>query len=301
MNLLEDKEFLEFQGLQESAQLVQFKDVDVIEKTKRRFADSRDGLFGDTMPWPKTFDLVRFRPGEVSLWAGINKHGKSLVLGQVICWLPYERRSVIASLEMPVDAQMARMCQQTVFTGKPTDQYIEQFGAMTDNIWIYNQLQTVKTDRMLALTNYAGAHLGVNHMVIDSIVKCGMALDDYSRQRDFVDAICQLAKAHQMHVHLVHHIRKGDKEGKEPDKFDIKGAGEIPDLVDNIFIVHRNKDKERKVQQGQHVDEMEPDVKIICNGQRHGEWEGQIALWHEKTSHQFMAGPNSRLKWRINT
>ena len=29
---------------------------------------------GATLPWPKTFDHIRFRPGEVSLWMGINGH-----------------------------------------------------------------------------------------------------------------------------------------------------------------------------------------------------------------------------------
>lgn len=300
MNLLEDKEFLEFQGLQESANLVQFKDVDIVAKIKERFDKRAAGVFGDCLPWPKTHDLIRFRPGEVSLWAGINKHGKSLLVGQVILWFPYVVKSLIASLEMPVAAQGERMVKQTLGDGDPTDEYIQMFAEATDNIWIYDEMQTVQTHRIIALVNYAGQHLGIDHMVIDSLVKCGIAPDDWPRQKAFVDALCQLAKAHQMHIHLVHHMRKGDKEGKEPDKFDIKGAGEITDLVDNIFIVHRNKTKEKKIQTGQHVEEMEPDVKIMCVGQRHGDWEGVINLWRDKSSHQFMGGPTSRLRWRLN-
>lgn len=34
---------------------------------------------GDHLPWPKTHDNLRFRPGEVSLWMGINGHGKSML------------------------------------------------------------------------------------------------------------------------------------------------------------------------------------------------------------------------------
>lgn len=298
MNLLEDRDFIEFQGLQESAQLVQFREI--TDRIKARFASGAAALNGDKLPWPKTYDLIRLRPGEVSLWAGINGHGKSLLLGQILLWFPYSVKSLVASLEMPVDATAARMVQQTIFTGLPTDEYIDDFVDATDNIWIYDELQTVPTGRMLALVNYAGQFLEIDHMMIDSLVKCGIAPDDYPKQKYFVDALCQLAKAYRMHIHLVHHMRKGDKEGKEPDKFDIKGAGEIADLVDNIFIVHRNKVKEQKEQRGGSVDENEPDAKIICAKQRHGEFEGYVNLWHDKSSHQFMGGPHSRLKWRVN-
>jgi len=301
MNLLEDSEFIEFQGLQESANLVQFKDPEVKERIKERFANGRISSFGACLPWPKTHEQVRLRPGEVSLWAGVNGHGKSLVLNQVMLWLPYEVKSIIASLEMPVDATAARMIQQTLSNGTPTDHYIDLFGEATDNIWIYDEQQTVQTSRVISLVNYAGQILEVDHIVIDSLVKCGMpSHDKLDRQKDFVDALCQLAKGYRMHIHLVHHMRKGDKESREPDKMDIKGAGEITDLVDNVFIVHRNKAKENKVQNGQHVEEMEPDAKIICAKQRHGEWEGFINLWHDNNSHQFMGGPNSRLRWRLD-
>ena len=98
---------------------------------------------------------------------------------------------------------------------------------------------------------------------------------------------------------LVCHIRKGEKESRTPDKFDIKGAGEITDLVDNVFIVHRNKDKERKIEAKQTVDELVPDAVILVEKQRHGGWEGTISLYFHKSSQQFMSGPKHPLRWRI--
>ncbi len=296
MNLLEDKDFLEFQGLQESAQLVKFSEIadQIAERLERG-----PSQYGDKMPWPKTFETFRFRPKEVTLWAGINGHGKSLILGQVICWLPYDVTSLIASLEMPVAATGARMCRQTLPSGQPSRQYIDEFGRLTDNIWVYDEQQSVETSRILALTMYAGAELGINHMVIDSLVKCGIKTDDYDKQKEFTDTLCQVAKATNMHIHLVHHIRKTDREGKMPDKFDVKGAGELTDLVDNVLIPWRNKDKERQTENGETVNPMEPDAAILCSKQRHGEWEGKINLWFDPTTTQMMAGPDSRLRWRI--
>lgn len=297
MNLLEDKEFLEFQGLQESAQLVQFKDIKA--EIRERLKHGVDQV-GDRMPWTNTYEKARFRPGEVSLWAGINGHGKSEILGQVVCWFPYAVKSLVASLEMPVSATGARMCRQTIASGSPSDQYIDMFADATDNIWVYDEQQTVQTRRMIALVNYAGQILEVNHIVIDSLVKCGMKSHDaLDQQKEFVDTLCQLAKAYKMHIHLVHHMRKGEKEGKVPDKFDIKGAGEITDLVDNVIICHRNKDKERDIEAGKHVEEMNPDAQLIWAKQRHGEWEGRVALWFDKASHQYMQAPNYKLRWRL--
>ena len=136
--------------------------------------------------------------------------------------------------------------------------------------------------------------------MIDSLIKCGIRPDDYARQTEFVDRLCWAAKTHNIHIHLVHHIRKGDKEGKRPDKFDIKGAGEITDLVDNVFIIHRNKIKEREAEkQSPNQDILDkPDMTITVDKQRHGEWEGTFGFWFHRESTQFVSHPDATpLRW----
>ena len=295
MNLLSpDIELMDFLGMQEQQYIAPISDY--IDEVKLRIATGPT-QYGEKLPWKKTHDNVRFRPGEVSLWAGINGHGKSLLLAQVLLWLPHEQRSLIASLEMPPASTIDRMCRQTLPSGIPSDKYIDEFAQATDNIWIYDQTDTVPTDRILAMVNYAAKELGMNHLMIDSLVKCGIAPDDYGKQKNFVDRLCWIAKSNKVHIHLVHHVRKGDKEGKAPDKFDIKGAGEITDLVDNVFIVHRNKDKERKIEAKMAVGELEPDAVIAVAKQRHGGWEGTIPLYFHKASQQFMGAPDHPLRW----
>ncbi|MOA37333.1 hypothetical protein D3C78_1589130 [compost metagenome] len=39
---------------------------------------------------------------------------------------------------------------------------------------------------------------------------------------------------------MVAHPRKADSDGAAPGKVDVKGAGEITDLADNVFAVVRN-------------------------------------------------------------
>jgi len=145
---------------------------------------------------------------------------------------------------------------------------------------------------------YAAEILKVNHIVIDSLMKCGIRKDDLNMQVIFVDKLCWLAKRTGCHVHLVHHIRKGDKEQKEqklPGKFDIRGAGEVTDLVDNVFIIHRNKAKEKKIKQGKEVDIAEPDAWLTVDKQRHGEWEGVFSLWFNPMNKQYTAQPGGRV------
>lgn len=295
MNYIDDKEFRDFAGKLESAHIVGFDYFS--DKVKQRIVNGVSH-YGDRLPWPKTYDYVRLRPAEVSLWAGVNGHGKSLVLGQVMLWLPPETKVLIASLEMPGDATVARMCQQTLTTGLPTEYYIDDFLKQTDNFYLYDVVGTVDPSRIIPMIAYAAEKLGVNHVVIDSLMKCGISPDDYNKQKDFVNNLCSLARDYNIHIHLVHHMKKGEKETQEPDKWHIKGAGEITDLVDNVFIQHRCKDKEKKIEDKQEVNELEPDAKLYCVKQRHGEWEGKIALYFDKTSHQFMGGPESRLRWR---
>ena len=52
------------------------------ERVKERLL-SPDPVAGASMGWSKCDDKLRFREGEVTLWAGINGHGKSLVTSQV--------------------------------------------------------------------------------------------------------------------------------------------------------------------------------------------------------------------------
>ena len=42
------------------------------------------GPIGDKLPWPKTFDKILLRNGELSVWAGITGHGKSMLLSHII-------------------------------------------------------------------------------------------------------------------------------------------------------------------------------------------------------------------------
>jgi twinkle protein len=232
------------------------------------------------------FDI---RPGELTVWAGINKHGKTTFLTNIMLHLMQEGQKVcIASMEMKPEETMAKMSRQASGSGNPTIQFIRQFHAWTDNrLWIYKHMGRVATQRILALVLYARQEMGIDHVVIDSLMKCGIGVEDFTAQKDFVDALSTIARDTGLHIHLVCHMRKGETEKTPPDKFSVKGAGEIADMPDNIMIVWKNL---RKAED----DRTEPDCFVRVAGQRHHAWEGSFAFWFDKDSQQFLEHERER-------
>jgi len=257
-----------------------------------------DSYYGDDpdpgcyLPWQKTHNHIKLRQGELSIWAGVNGHGKSMLLNQVcLSLMAQSERICIASLEMKPRATLKRMSRQFVGVEEPTPEYIRRFFDWTINrLWLYDQIGTVMSDRMYAVAQYCIRELEITHFVIDSLMKCGMRNDDYSAQKEFVDRLSTLAKDTNTHIHLVTHSRKGEKEDKVMDKFDIKGASEITDMADNVFIVWKNKKKEAALNAGSIKPELEgkPDAMLIVDKQRNGEWEGKISLWYHRSSFQLL-------------
>lgn len=110
-------------------------------------------------------------------------------------------------------------------------------------------------------------------------------------KKDFVDALTAAARDYNTHIHLVHHLRKGETEDRLPGKMDIKGTGAVTDLVDNVLILWRNKKKEKEVAAGVAVDKHHPDAILLCEKQRNGEWEGRTKLYFSAVSQRYSDVP----------
>lgn len=259
---------------------------------------------GTPLPWAKTAVNMRLRLGEVSVWAGMNGHGKSQVLGHIVGHsIGQGQRWCIASMEFTPVTLLARMYRQISAQSQPTPALCRGFvlDYLDGKLFLFDVRGTAKAKRILEVFEYAHRRYGCTHFLIDSLAKCGFGEDDYNGQKAFVDTLADFALKNTIHIHLVCHSRKGQNEDSPPDKMDVKGSGAITDLVDNAFIVWRNKKKERHLanihdSQKKALLQADPDCLLTCCKQRHGEWEGGISLWFDKASLQYLEGPERSAK-----
>ena len=260
------------------------------------------------LPWPKCNQSFEFRTGEVTVWAGQNGHGKTDVTTQIaLSLLGQDEKVCVASFEMKPITTIGRMVRmfsmlnpfseefQSADGLDALDSLYDQFGDWTDGrLWLYDQTGTAQPNTVLGMVKYCANELGITHVFIDSLMKCVKAEDDYNGQKDFVDQLCAMAKDCNIHVHLVHHLKKPPKEAEMPDKHDTKGSGSITDQVDNLFMVWRNKPKEDAYKsQGERSNKQtEPDCYLLCRKQRNyeGSADGEptISLWRHWDAGNFV-------------
>lgn len=257
------------------------------------------------LPWSKTKDVFNFRPGEVTLWAGQNGHGKSLVTSQVaLSLIGQDQKICIASFEMKPVTTLKRMVRQFIGMNPYAHEFQDEQGhkqllSLYDDfsdwierwMWFYDQQGTADAQAVLGMTKYCAQELGINHVFIDSLMKCVKGEDDYNGQKEFVDQLTSIARDCNIHVHLIHHLKKPKSENDMPDKYDSKGSGAIVDQVDNILLVWRNKEKEDDVKMNginsKHY--KDHDAIVLCRKQRNGEHEPSIGLWFNHDAMQYVA------------
>ncbi len=275
------------------------KAIDWLETIKENYL-SDQSHHQITLPWTKTHNGFAYRTGEVTVYAGGNGGGKSLITGQIALNLVKQGQTVcIASFEMKPERTLERMMRQ--FAGEFIDSpmthdrkaYIEKLvGRMdkflSDKMYIYDQQGTTSADKVIAMARYCAIELGVQHIFIDSLMKCVKGEDDFNGQKSFIDELTAIARDHNVHIHLVHHIRKLVNEEQQPNKNDLKGSGSISDQVDNVFLMWRNKKKENLRNMGEQVDETMPDAYLMCEKQRNGESQEWYSLWYHASSQQFV-------------
>lgn len=256
---------------------------------------------GFSSPWSKLDGLLQFRPGEYSVWSGFNKSGKTTILNQIILKGMNEgERACIASLEIKPRKLLRRLTRQLTASRLPLVETIRDAHFWYDGrLWIFDLVGQAKAERLFQVFEYARQRYGIKQFVIDSLMRCGIAGDDYNAQKAISDGCAEFATAHDAHVHLVAHSKKGDDSDMDFSTLDVKGSGDITDLAHNIFGVRRNKKKEKLIEDLAMRHQMipaellsEPDAFLICDGTREGEWIGKAGLWFHRDSLLYLQSPD---------
>lgn len=231
--------------------------------------NNKDEIKGDTTPFSKLYERFRFREGEVTLWTGFNGHKKSMMLGYFILHLlGQNRKCCVASFEMKAADTIFRMVKQHCgYSGYHDTEVVNLINYAQANLYLFDHMGGITPERLYGVIHYAATKHGVKHFVIDSLMRVVAGEDKYNEQKDFVVKLCDLAIQTNCHIHLVHHVKKGD-ENKPAGRYDAKGSGAISDNVHNSLNVWSNKNG---------IPDM-PQVILTCDKQRSGSWEGRLPL-----------------------
>lgn len=275
--------------------------ADYADQVWAEFNSREHGDAGVKMPWASNKQLLVLRPGEVSVWAGITGHGKSQVVGNIAVSAMLERQRVcIASLEFRPPKMLRRLqCQTIGQRNLDRNQSMSVSDFWRERLWVFDVTGTAKADAILETFEYAAKRYGIHLFVLDNLSKCGFSDDDYAGTKSFVDRLADFTKRLNVHLILVHHVRKTDAgEERPPRKSDVKGSGGIIDMSDTAVIVWRNKPKEREIRENKGVmsdmARMKPDCIVECIKQREGDSEPTYLLWFDGPSYQYLAAPDHR-------
>lgn len=259
------------------------------------FAPEDSGPFRPSMFSTKLRDRLKFRPGEVTVWAGYSGHRKSMFTGQLALDLCVQRQRVlICSMEMKPADTLARMARQCFGVARPAVPSLERFSQWTDGrLWLFDHMGRLSTSEMLAVIRYFAQECEGGHVFIDSMMMVCQSEEHLDEQKQFATDVVRIAQELGIHVHLVAHCRKpstaqnGDE--KPPTKYDLRGSAAVSDQAHNVVMVWANKAKHAALER----DPLDPkrhdaDALVIVDKQRNGSWEGRAQMWFNDAGLRFV-------------
>lgn len=277
---------------------------DYTDKVIHLFWPAHEEREGYTTPYTKFAGKLHFRPGELTLWSGASGSGKSQILSDCTPhWIREGSRICLASFEMKGEQTLRRMVKQTGGVDRPTAPFIGTALEYLDRgLLIYERVGKASVSALLEIFDYARAKYGCDQFIIDSLMRLGIAQDDYNGQEKAVFEIVDWTLRHSVHTHMVAHSRKGERGQGAPETEDIKGAMEIGANAFNILTIFRNRKHEELIQAAEteaiRQELMEkPGVILNVAKQRNGDFEGKAGLWFCQETYQYHCTADRRM-WR---
>ena len=253
---------------------------------------------GFRAPYGALQGKLAFRPAEITVWTGDSGAGKTQILSDcAVDWVQQGSRVCLSSLEMHPAFTLKRMCKQVIGTDRPTEPAARAALCwLTQGLLLYDHTGKQKIDEMLRLFDYGRARYGCDQFIIDSLMRLGVAGDDYNTQEAVIFRIVEWAMKSSVHVHLVAHAKKGERDRGAPATEDIKGAMEIGANAFNIISVWRDRKHEDQVaelersgntDQAAALRQQRPGVIMNVAKQRNGDFEGKIGLWFDQKTYRY--------------
>jgi twinkle protein len=260
---------------------------------------------------PLDFPDFSIRPAELTIWTGIEKSGKTTLLGFCLMGLMAQgERAMVCSFETKArktlkkfsrqasgillyDRKIVEQCrsekERNNYRASATEKIKETSRWLARNLWLYDHTGIAQWRTLIDDIRWARRRHGITQFVIDNFMRLGFVKDDYGQQAECATALSALAMELEVHIHLVVHQNKSEgQKGQAGGKRSVSGAFEIIANAHNIVEVQRDVNKGEKVSEviqdhkiGR-INDQEmaerlkalnevPDAKFILHAQREGE------------------------------
>lgn len=264
--------------------------------------------------------------GGISLWSGLRASAKSTILSQIALHAVNDGHSVLAYSGELTDKRFARWLIQQA-AGKQYVKELEKDGSkfwiVPDNIkhdiakWtsanlhVYNNSYGSDYEALIKRVREKVESDKPDLVIMDNLMTIDTAnidQNEYRAQTAIMKGLADMAKQYNVHVALVAHPRKTISFLR---LVDVSGSGNISNLVDSAFIVHRVNHDFRKG----YMDEFtkkgtkEEDVLLfngtnvieIAKDREEGIQDEFIPLWYEPESRRMLNSRTEVIKFKWTT
>ena len=156
-----------------------------------------------------------------------------------------------------------------------------------DKFWLWNNNYGNKFADLATVLEEKANEKKADLIVIDNLMALDIegGVDKYDAQTNFVWTLKNIAKVCNVHILFVAHPRKASGFLRLND---ISGSGNITNIVDNAFIIHRNnKDFDNAItdhlgkEKYKYITDGCTNVMEICKDRENGTQDKFISLWYE--------------------
>ena len=261
--------------------------------------------------------------GEISIVSGLNGSGKSSWLN-CISLNAIQRGFKVAMFSGELMKEKVKVWLNQVAAGRefvkkvygyddfyyvPKDVTAKIDGWTKDKIFLYDNKYGRNWSRLLESIKTVVEQKNVNLLILDNLMT--LDLDAFSgdkneKQSSFVNSLADLAKQANIHIILVAHPRKSLTFLRRED---IGGSGDITNLADNVYIIHRcNKDFEKRAPEFLGQDEVNKitqydgysNVVEVCKNRFVGSVDNIFGYYYEPETKRFMESKTEHVVYGWN-
>jgi archaellum biogenesis ATPase FlaH len=261
--------------------------------------------------------------GEISIVSGLNGSGKSSWLN-CITLNAIQRGFKVAMFSGELMKEKVKVWLNQVAAGR---EYVKKVYGYDDfyyvpkdvtakidawtkgKIFLYDNKYGRNWSRLLESIRNVVEQKQINLLILDNLMT--LDLDAFSgdkndRQSSFVNSLADLAKQTNIHIILVAHPRKSLTFLRRED---IGGSGDITNLADNVYIIHRcNKDFEKRAPEFLGQEEVTKltqydcysNVVEVCKNRFVGSVDNIFGYYYEAETKRFMQSKTEHVVYGWN-